>query len=206
MEWILPILMLVIMLACVVLTLSSGLWGNLITLINVITAALIATNYYEPLAAAFDDYDKTYRYLSDFLSVWVIFIAVLAILRVLTDLASKVKVRFKKPLEIGGGLFFGVWIGWIMVSFIMFTLHMAPLSQNFLFGAFQEKPDTHMFFGLGPDRKWLAFVHGLSSPGGSLATGTSANKVFDPEGKFILKYGERRKDYESKMDVLVKPQ
>ena len=39
------------------------------------------------------------------------------------------------------------------------TLHTAPLARHFLGGAFQREPDSKMFFGLAPDRVWLAWVH-----------------------------------------------
>ena len=42
---------LVIFFVCVAMMWNEGLWSNAITLVNVVVAAMIATNYFEPLAA-----------------------------------------------------------------------------------------------------------------------------------------------------------
>ncbi len=199
----LTLLLVVIFLACLLMSLISGLWGNVISLFNVITAALLATNYYEPLANYLDSQAPSYTYLWDFVSIWFLFAAICGILRAVTDKVSTVKVRFKKPVELAGGLFFGAWIGWIMISFTLFSLHTAPLARNFMDGAFQPAPGDHMFMGIGPDRKWMAFVHTLSLSTGPLATGDSPKEAFDPNGEFIIKYGQRRTAFEKEPDLRV---
>ena len=47
----LPIIILLIMLMVVALLMPYGLWGNAINLINVVTAALLATNFWEPASS-----------------------------------------------------------------------------------------------------------------------------------------------------------
>jgi hypothetical protein len=77
---------------------------------------------------------------------------------------------------------------------------MAPLSRNYL--GFQKDPSESTFF-FAPDRTWLGIIHNQSktgqSIGGAFARTPSANApdayVFDPQGDFVLKYGQRRKDY-----------
>ncbi len=178
----------VVFAVCVAFVFSEGLWGAAIMLINVMTAALLATNFFEPLATWLNGMLPSFTYLWDIVAVWAIFALSLVIMRLATDFLSRHKVRFLKPLDVGGGLFFAAWIGWVMVQFTLFTMHMAPLSRNYL--GFQEKPDDKMFFGLGPDRDWLAFIHGMSKDG---ALGRdSDNHIFDPNADFILKYGARR--------------
>ena len=54
MAWILNLCLVIIFLVCLLMSLASGLWGNLIMVFNVILAALIATNYFEPLAGWLD--------------------------------------------------------------------------------------------------------------------------------------------------------
>jgi hypothetical protein len=186
---------------CVAFVFNEGLWGAAVMFINVLLAAMLATNFYEPLA---DWANKnwpggSYAYLLDFISIWLIFCVALIVLRILTDALSRHRVRFKKPVDIGGGVFFAAWIGWIMVQFIMFTMHTSPLARNFMDGAFQAEPDSVMFFGLGPDRNWMAFMHTMSKDG-SLGTG----EQFDPKGEFILKYGTRRKNFETEPELRVK--
>ena len=140
----------------------------------------------------------------DFAALWAVFSALLIILRLATDKLSRMQVRFKLPVEWAGGIFFACWIGWIVVCFTTFTLHTAPLARNFLYGAFQETPESSMFFGLAPDRKWLAYMHTMSVDG-SLARGRAegadpATNVFDPEGDFILRYGDRRASFEQQRE------
>ncbi len=201
MSALLPVVLLAVFFACVAMMFNEGLWNNAIMFFNVMTAALLATNYFEPLADWLQRKDPSYIFVVDFLSVWAIFAVVLVVLRLATDKISRVKVRFKRPVDIAGGIFFALWVGWIMVCFTTFTLHTAPLARNFMAGAFQETPESEMFFGLAPDRKWLAFVHSLSDDG-SLAH--SEKNVFDPDADFILRYGARRAAFEKVEDIRVR--
>ena len=112
-------------------------------------------------------------------------------------MASKVKVRFHPIADQVGGYFFAAWTGWILVGFAVTTLHTAPLSRNFLGGAFQPTPESRMIW-TAPDRQFLALVHKLSTPK-SLGQGGGAEASkprFDPEGEFILKYAARRAQLE----------
>ena len=51
---------------------NSGLWSNTITLVNVLTAGLLATNYFEPLADFFEGRNSSFTYVWDFLAIWLI--------------------------------------------------------------------------------------------------------------------------------------
>ncbi len=201
MSALLPVVLLAVFFACVAMMFNEGLWNNAIMFFNVMTAALLATNYFEPLADWLQRKDPSYMYLVDFLSVWAIFAAVLVVLRLATDKISRVRVRFKRPVDIAGGIFFALWVGWTMVCFTTFTLHTAPLARNSFGGAFQETPESEMFFGLAPDRKWLSFVHSLSDDG---SLGRSEKNVFDPDADFILRYGARRAAFEKVEDIRVR--
>ena len=148
MGWLLNIILLLIWLACVIMSLASGLWGNVIMVFNVVIAALVATNYFEPVADFLDKQMPSFTYFWDFVAIWLLFAAVCGVLRTFTDTLSKVRVRFKKPIEIGGGLFFGAAVGWIMVCLTLFSLHASPLHPAFLGGGFN--PFERMFFGTAP--------------------------------------------------------
>ena len=184
------LLMLVIIVCCVGFSLQNGTWGNVVMLINVVMSALIAVNYYEPLANYLESLDKSFTFLVDFVALWAIFVLSVVILRALTDKLSTVKVKLRKPFDqiIGGVL--GAWIGWVMVCFTLMTFHTAPLARNFLDGAFQPEPKSRMFLGLGPDQQWLGFAQKSSE--GAFSRG----QTFDPYGDYILKYGERRARFE----------
>ena len=201
---ILSIICLVIFACCLAFVFNEGLWGAAIMFFNVMTAALLATNLFEPVANWILGMAPSLYYAADFFALWGVFVLSLLLLRTLTDFLSRHRVRFLKQIDTAGGVFFAAWIGWIMVQFTLFSFHTAPMSRNFL--DFQTKPDSRMFFNLGPDRDWLAFVHTLSKDG-ALARDPPANQpelyVFDPHADFILRYGEKRKQLESEKDLFV---
>lgn len=189
MAYLLTILMLVILFACMATLYSEGMWSNAILLINVVTAALLATNFFEPLAQWLDEWQPSYTYVWDFLVLWGLFSLFMIIFRIVTDKVSLVKVRFLKVAErIGSGVF-ALLIGLVMVSFTMMTLHTAPLAKNFLFGGFDPDPNVRMFLGLAPDRQWLGFMQSVSR--GAFCRLTTPEE-FHPDGKFMETYARRR--------------
>ncbi len=127
-----------IMLVCVAMCWNEGLWGNAITLINTILAAMIATNYFEPLAAVIDEQMPSYTYMWDFISIWLLFAFVYAVLRAVTDKLTNTKVRFKMPVEHIGRILLAFAVGYVMVAFTAMTLHMAPLGERPFRGSFGQ--------------------------------------------------------------------
>jgi uncharacterized membrane protein required for colicin V production len=191
MTTILPFLMLVIFFAVVATCFAEGMWSNAVRLVNVITAGLLAVNFYEPLATALDKWQHSYTYLWDFLALWALFSVFLLVFRELTDRVSRVKVRFLKVADRIGGVVFSIWIGYAMICFTLMTLHTAPLGKNFLFEGFSTQKDARMFFGMAaPDRDWLGFTQKMS-------TGAFAGaEEFDPNAEFMPKYAARRSNLE----------
>jgi hypothetical protein len=190
------LLMLVVLFACIATLYADGLWSNAIRLVYVVTAALLATNFYEPLAARLEKWQPSYTYVLDFVSLWLLFVVFAVILRVLTDFLSRVKVRFLKIVDRIGSALLSLWIGWVMVCFTLTTLHTAPLARNFLGGDFA--PEKRMVMGLAPDRQWLGFTQQMSR--GPYAWSSSGEKtLFDREGCFMPKYASRRNDFERNM-------
>jgi hypothetical protein len=196
----LNILLALILIACFASLFPAGLWSNTIALINVITAALLATNYFEPLADWLDKQEPSWTYVWDFFAVWVIFILAMIVLRALTDAVSRVKVRFHPLVDQVGSYLFAAWTAWVLMCFATMTLHTAPLARNFLGGAFQAEPDSKMFFGLAPDRIWMAWVHKESK--GSFCR-LREIAPFDGNGDFILRYGNRRDDFDHILSLTV---
>lgn len=201
----LTLLLLVVFVFCFAFVFNEGTWSNTIRLINVVAAALVATNYFEPAAAMLEDSLPSFTYYADFLALWGLFALSMAVMRGMTDFISKVKVRFRKIVDQVGSPLLAACIGWVMICFTAMTLHTAPLARDFLGGSF--KAEQKMFLGFAPDRKWLGFVQllsrgALSQPPSSEdvqkvpAWGTDKTRTFDPYGEFMPKYATRRANLE----------
>jgi uncharacterized membrane protein required for colicin V production len=201
MSFLFPALLFVIFIACVAFLYTEGMWANAIRLINVVTAALLATNFWEPLAKFLENkLSKSFTYFWDFIALWALFCVFMVVLSVLTGFASRVKVRFLGIADRIGSAFFAAWIGWMMVCFTTMTLHTAPLARNSWAGEFQ--PEKKLFRGLAPDRVWLGFMQKLSYGAFChLGTELESNEetVFDPRGEFLPKYATRRANLEAHM-------
>jgi len=193
------LLMCIILFAAVAMLYTDGTWSNALRLINVVTAALLAVNFYEHLADWLETKQPTYTYFWDFLALWGLFVVFSAVFRVLTDFLSRVKVRFLKIADQIGSVILSLWIGWVMVCFTMVTLHTAPLARNFMDGSFD--PEQRMVLGLAPDRQWLGFMQRMSQGPYARSAGEAEWKgekyVFDPDAEFLLKYATRRANFES---------
>ncbi len=201
----LPLLMLGIIAACAGTLYPEGLWSNAVRLVNVIFAALLAVNFWEPLARWAEQMEPTFTFFWDFLCLWGLFCVFLVIFRLLTDFISRVKLRFRKIVDRIGSAFLSLWVGYVMVCFTMFTLHTAPLAERFMGGGFQ--PGENNFFFLAPDLQWAGFVQKMSlgpfcrtltdeelSQYGPAAEESEKHlAVFDRQGDFVPKYAARRR-------------
>lgn len=186
---VLSLLLAIILFICFAMLFREGLWNNALTVVNALFAGLVASSFWEPVATWLEGLLPGGTYLWDFVSLWLIFCVTFLVLRTLTDLISRSRVRFKKPVDSTGSILFALWIGWIMVSFAGMALHTAPLAEHFL--GFYEQPEQKIFLNMmAPDRQWLGFAQQLSK--GSMARGNP----FDPQGQFIRTYAKRRNEYE----------
>ncbi|MCL4195739.1 MAG: CvpA family protein [Thermoguttaceae bacterium] len=203
------LLLLLIFAAVVAFSYTEGLWGNVIRLINVVTAALLAVNFFEPAGRWVEGLAEQAAPYADFLSLWILFLIFYSILRVITDRFSRHKVRFMMIVDRIGSGFFACWTAWVIVCFATMSMHTAPLARNFMFGGF--KPGESMFFGVAaPDMQWLAFTQTVSRQAFSRTVsegeyGYDADRpsesklaVFDRQAVFIPKYAAFRSIVESK--------
>ena len=175
---------------------KEGIWSTLVMLLNVVLAATVATAWYERLVAVLEPRLPSYTYLLDFVALWGLFCLLLLGMREATDRISRTKVRLRRPVELFGGPLVAVLVGWVMTCFTAASLHTAPVPRGFV----QPGPEARMFFGLAPDRKWLAWVHG-STLIGPFAVPESA---FDKNADFIIRYADRRKRLEDEPALRVK--
>ena len=197
MDMLLLVPVLFILAACLGFFGREGLWSNAIRLLNVIVAGLLATNYFEPAADFLQDLLPSFAYFWDFLCLWLLFAAIMAVLRLLTDRASRFRVRFPTIVDRIGGWCMAAGIGWVMVCFSFMTLHTAPLPKNFLYGAFQ--PEERMVLGLAPDRMWLGFAR-YESWGPFCRWASPQEAQFNSQFDFQSKYASRRADLEKLAD------
>ncbi|MEX2173162.1 MAG: hypothetical protein WD872_02295 [Pirellulaceae bacterium] len=196
-------ILLLVFLAFGALVWFHGLWGAAITLVNLIVAMLFATNLFEPICNLIEVFESSFTYLLDFVVLWFLFFFSYGILRLITDLLSRTRVKFDLPVEMAGRSVLAIWCGWLMVCFTAFTLQTAPLNSESPLGAWKS-PQAGSFLGMAPGRMWLGFAHSRSR--GALARGNySGNthpddvdlnvEAFDPHGEFPIKYHDRRVKY-----------
>ena len=192
---VLPLLLAVLFIGVFASTFNEGLWSNALTLFNMITAALLAMNFFEPVAKMFDKQMPSGTNYWDIVALWLIFVLSFGVMRTATDFASRVRLKFFKPVDVAGSVFFSLWIGCVTVCFTLASLHTAPLSRNFM----SFRPEDSAFFGyLAPDRSWLAFTQSMSKGTFSrMRSDTDPPEIFfDPKGEFMIKYASRREAYE----------
>jgi len=183
----------------------QGTWNIAITLVNLILAMLIATNFYEPICTMIEGFGgASFTYLLDFIVLWILFAVVFGILRMFSDMLSKKAVKFNLPVDMAGRTILSIWCAYLMVCFTAFSMQFAPLNSATPMGAF-ETPTSSSFLGMSPDRQWLGFMQSRSR--GALARGNYSGKVhpndqainvetFDPFSEIPLRYRQRRENYE----------
>lgn len=192
------ILLFIIVIASVM---TQGLWSNTLTLVNVLLAGLIATNYFEPVADYMERQEPSFTYIWDFVAIWLLFGFAMVFLRLFTDFLSKVKVRFSKPVEMAGGPLMAIWVSWVTLCFATAAFHTAPLARHFL-GGFQKEPDSKMLFGLQPDRVWLGWMHRESR---TTLSRFGGERPFDERGDYIVRYSNRRGAFEEQLTLTRQP-
>ena len=64
-----------------------------------------------------------------FASIWGIYFAAVMILRIATDRLSRVRLKFFKPLDTGGGILFGLVVSLMLTSFAALMLFI-PFSAG----------------------------------------------------------------------------
>ncbi|MBX7164752.1 MAG: CvpA family protein [Pirellulales bacterium] len=192
----LTIIFAVVILAVVASSLNEGVWGNFLTLCNVVFAALLAVNFWEPVGKMLAENMKVLRYAADFIALWLVFGVSMFVLRAATDALSRVKLKFPPPIDKGLGVATSLVTAWVMVCFLAMTLHTAPLPRRFLWDSFvAEQP---LFLQFWPDRLMLGFSQRMSRTVFSPLTAEGEDDCFDPRAEYMIKYASQRQEYEFK--------
>jgi|SRR5687768_15708030 len=197
------LILLLIFAATVAALWFQGTWNNCVTLINMTLAMMIATNYYEPISTWIEGFDASFTYLLDFVVIWILFFVTYGFMRLFTDMLSGNRVKFIMPVEMALRSVTAIWAGWLMVCFVAFTLHFAPLNSVSPGGALASPTSPH---SLSPYAAWHSFMHyrsvfalargnfsGTPQPGGADV------EAFDAQGDFFNKYQSRRSGYEQEL-------
>jgi hypothetical protein len=187
---------------------SEGLWGAALMFFNVLFGAIIAFNFYEPLAQIFAENVGFLAHMADMICLMLLFSASVILLRVATEYLAPAMIRFPMPVYQLGRFVFGFGTSVIVFAIILLGLHAAPVHQK-LFGVvdYKHKPP----FGFGIDHMWLAFFQqttgvvfptygsGEKDPFREFGRpyGLSEDKrlkvrVFDPRAKWLIDHQEAR--------------
>jgi hypothetical protein len=182
-----------------------GFWSNLITLINLLLAAMLASSIYEPVAEKLASFNASFKLLFDFVAVWLVFAVAFFVLRGITDTLSAYRLKFDPITEIVGRSVLSVWIAGVFICFTFFTLQMAPLKPS-VYRSATEKSQM----GTLPDKMWLAFIQSRSR--GALSASKAQSifdaykltphpddaaddiRVFDPYANFLPYYNQKRQE------------
>lgn len=132
----------------------EGIWGAASTFLCVVIAGLIAMNFFEPLALYLTHFVPAIAAYADFVALVGLFAALVIGLRELTEYLAPLDIRVPDLLDTIGKWGFAIVTGYVTMAFLLTALHTAPLPREI----FDFRPETPAFFGISPDRQWLAFT------------------------------------------------
>jgi hypothetical protein len=178
---------------------SEGLWGAALVFFNVLFAAMISFNFYEPLARLVDSTGVNWGF-SDTLCMLGLFCISLVALRLTTETIAPVMVKFPLPVYHAGRLIFGLGGAAVTMAIVLLAFHAAPVHKR-VFSGIDHK--TKPPFGLGLDHIWLSFFQyetgavfsnlgrGGRDPYHAYGQGGRVN-VFDPKAEWLLLHYDAR--------------
>lgn len=132
----------------------EGAWGAAQTFICVLLSALIAMNFFEPLANVLDGVLPAYKNYMDIVSLVGLFIGAVFGFRLGSEYLVPLYIGLPSTIDQIGKWLFGLLTGYVTMAFLLTALHTAPLAREFM----GFKPERANFFGMAPDRQWLGFV------------------------------------------------
>lgn len=138
---------------------SEGVWAAGCVFLCTLLSALLAMNFFEPLAFQLDGMlPPDYRFYSDFLALVGLFIGFIWGLRVGSEYLVPTYVSVPRLMNDVGRWVLGGLTGYLTMAFMLTALHTAPLPRDFQ----DFHPEQPMFFGMAPDRQWLGFTQYVS--------------------------------------------
>jgi len=178
---------------------SEGLWGAALMFFNVLFAAMISFNFYEPLARLIDQTGINWGF-SDTLCMLGLFCISLLILRMTTETIAPVMVKFPMFVYHAGRLVFGLGTAAVTMAVVILSFHAAPVHKKII-NVIDTKSKPP--FGVGLDHLWLGFFqyetgavfsntgYGGRDPYHTYGHGGRVN-VFDPKAEWLLLHDDYR--------------
>ena len=176
---------------------SEGLWGAALAFFNTLFAALIAFNFYEPVAQLLVENASFMANFADLFALMILFIVPLFLFRLATETLAPAMVRFPTPVYHLGRLVFGAGASVVMMAMVILAFEVAPVQKKML-GVFDYsyKP----FYGVRFDRDFLAFFQYSSgytfARNGAGSAGDSEfparPMLFDPRAEWLMNHQQAR--------------
>jgi uncharacterized membrane protein required for colicin V production len=163
---------------------SEGLWGAALMFFNVLFSAMIAFNFYEPVANLIDSTGIPWGF-SDTLSMLGLFCISVMLLRMTTETIAPAMVRFPTPIYHLGRLVFGAGGALVTIAIVILAFHTAPVHKHIFTTV---KYDTKPPFTMGLDHQWLGFFQYET---GAVFTTLGGSSQRDPFGAYGRAGGAR---------------
>jgi hypothetical protein len=174
---------------------SEGLWGAALMFFNILFSALIAFNFYEPLAGLLAENVAPTAGYADTTCLIGLFVISLVVLRLTTESIAPAMVRFPVPVFHAGRIVFALGGSLITMAVLILAFETSPVDKK-IFGVidYKFKPP----FGMALDRQWLAFFQ--YTTGYVFADNSTETvdrefghaKVFDPRGDWLIQHQNAR--------------
>jgi hypothetical protein len=123
----LGVLVLFVFFASLAMTINEGLWSNMISLVCIILGSLIAWHWGLALgefAIAQVEPAAEYEWALWFASLWGVFFFSATLLRVIADRSSRIRMKFIRPVDMGGGILLSLAIATLFSSFTAYSLYI----------------------------------------------------------------------------------
>ena len=209
----------IVMIAVTWAYLRLGLMTAFMMCCNVLAAGLLAVNFWEPLADTLDPmFAGSFLHgYEDALCLVSLFCLSLGLLRLTTNSLCGSFIEFPPALQLGGGIFFSLVMGYLVAGFLLMVLQTLPWHQNFMFFEYRHEPEQPAAVVrrvLPPDRVWLALLRRAGAyalannedrdvlrPDSFAERFTREHVTFDKYGTFGLRYARYRR-YDSNFNTL----
>jgi hypothetical protein len=161
---------------------------------------MVAFGFYSPIVVWLNEEqtDGQHTYWLDYAILWALFCVAMIVCRVFTGALSKTRLRFKNPIDPVGGPIVGFLAAWVLASFVVATLHTAPMPKDAFNGALVYNA-TDVSPITKPDYAWIVFFEYMSKP---QSFGSGTTNEFRRQ-KFIGDYGARRAKFEASDKLIV---